>query len=281
MKSFLLLALSASPLLLCACRKETVEPPRGAEEIVLSIFGEDNVMRLHTRASDQVFPSTLYWEGTAGAWKEESPKWESTAISVTSGTIATGKYQTAEPSAYNYYVSTNPITFGAGGSTITADNSTDALAGCTQGATPETAPVILLEHIFARTGSLECIPESGYEAGNVSWKIMSVPGGTGGKAGTYNIAARSWSNVSALEQQDLTGSSDLYCTPGEYLMTVSYTLSKGDYSESNTLSGTINLAPGKINHISCSLPVRQGGAQEIAIGVTLAGWGSNPLTLVL
>lgn len=278
----LFLALSAATLMLSACNKQLDPLPSDDGEIILKVDGDELDLSVDTKASALTsIPSSLYWAGTSGNWKSESPKWDSSSAAVASGSISTGKYQTATPTAYNYYIATSPITFGAGGSTINADNSTDVVAGCTQGATTLTNPSVVLEHVFARTGSLSYTPESGYQASNVSWKIQSKTGGTGGKAGTYNIATKAWSNVTGLAQQDLGNSSDLYCVPGEYTVTVTYTLSKGDYNETNTVSGNVTLVSGKINNISCVLPIKQGGAHEIVIGVTLTGWGSNPLTLTL
>jgi len=282
MKKILLIAASAAGIMLTSCSKESITIPDTDGEIILGIDGEGLDLKVDTRATAVTsIPATLYWSGTTGNWKSETPKWDSASASVTSGSLPTGKYQTATPTSYNYYVSTNPITFGAGGSTISADNSTDVIAGCTQGATTLTSPSITMEHVFARTGSLSHTPADGYSASNVSWKIQSKTGGTGGRAGTYNIATKAWGNVSALSQQDLGSTSDLYCVPGEYTITVTYTLSKGDYQETNTVSGNVTLVAGKVNNISTVLPIKQGGAHEIVIGVTLSGWGSNPLTLTL
>ena len=267
-------------LLAIACNKLDAQLNENPEEIILKVEDDTLDMSVETKATAITsVPGTLYWEGTAGTWKNETSRWASASASVSSGKISTGKYQTATATAYNYYIANSAITFAAGGSTISAGNTTDVIAGCTQGATNSTAPSVTLEHVFARTGTLTCNTQSGYTISNVSWKIQSKSGSTGGTAGTYNIATKGWSGVTALSQQAITSSSDLYCTPGVYTVTVSYTLSLGDWSQSFTKSGDVTLVAGKINNITCT--AIGGAASQISLSVTLAAWGTQALTLTL
>lgn len=251
------------------------------QEIVLGV-ADASSLQVQTKATAlTALPSTLYWEGTSGTQGSETAKWGSSQASVTSGKISTGRYQSATAAAYNYYVASSAITFAPGGSTISASNTSDVIAGCTTAATTSTAPSVVLDHVFARTGTLTANAPSGYTVSGVSWKIQSRSGGTGGTAGTYNIATRGWSGVTALAQQALTSSSDLYCTPGVYTVTVTYTLSKGDYSKTSTRSGDVTLVAGKVNSITCTCPVDGTGAEQIVLGVSLTPWGTNGITLNL
>lgn len=275
-----LVFLSASALL-ASCSKEAtgVDIPE-TSEIVLAVDDGSMDMNVATKATAiTAVPSSLYWEGTSGTWKSETAKWSSASASVSSGMLNTGKYQTATATAYNYYLANSAITFASGGSTISASNATDVIAGCTQAATTSTTPSITLDHVFARTGTLTCNTQSGYTISGVSWKIQSKSGGTGGTAGTYNIATKGWSGVTALVQTAVTSSSDMYLTPGVYTITVSYTLTKGDWTGSFTKSGDVTLVAGKVNSITCN--ASGGAASEIVLGVTLTAWGTQSLTLTL
>ena len=196
-------------------------------------------------------PSTLYWEGTTGTWKSETLKWASASKAVSSGKISTGRYQTATPTAYNYYVSSLPVTFGSGGSTIAATNATDVIAGCTTAATTSTGPSVAMSHIFARTGSLTLNTQTGFTLSGVSWKIESTTG-SGGTAGTYNIATKAWSGLTALAQRTVTSSSDLYLVPGTYRLTVSYTLTASGRSQSFTRTCSVSLTAGKVHNITAT-----------------------------
>lgn len=284
MKTSYTAAMAIALIAAVSCSKdEVLQGPlqTQGQEIVIGVADAPGLSVQTKATAISTLPSSLYWEGTTGAFKNETAKWSSASASVSAGRISTGKYQSAEATAYNYYVANSAITFASGGSTIAASNATDVIAGCTTAATSSTAPSIVLDHVFARTGTLTANAASGYTVSDVSWKIQSKSGGTGGTSGTYNIATRGWSGVTALAQQALTSSSDLYCTPGVYTITVTYTLSKGDYSKTSTRSGDVTLVAGKVNSITCTCPVDGSGAEQIVLGVSLTPWGSNDITATL
>lgn len=249
-----------------------------SEEIILSVADGSIDMEVQTKATEiTAVPTSLYLERTTGTWKSESAKNGSASVSVSSGKINTGWYQTATPTAYNYYVSNKAITFAAGGSTISVSNDTDVIAGCTQAATNSTAPSVALDHVFARTASLTCNTQSGYEISNISWKIKSKSGGTGGTAGTYNIATGGWSGVTALAETAFNDNSDLYLNPGVYTISVTYTLQKDAWSGTFTRSGDVTFVAGKKNSITCT--ATGGNASQIVLSVTLNSWGTQSHTL--
>lgn len=279
MKKILLFAASAAILLpLASCQKDEIKDPT-REEIVLSLADGSVEMSIATRAVEiNTLPSSLYLSRTTGTWQNETTVGTSSSFSVTSGKIATGWYQTNPATAYNYYVSNLTMTFAAGGSTVAATNETDVIAGCTQAANDGSSPSVTLEHVFARTAALTCNTQVGYEISDISWKIESKAEGTGGTAGTYNIATKEWSGVTALARQSFTSESDLYLTPGVYTVTVSYKLTKEIWSESFTKSGEVTLVAGKKNSITCTAV--GGNATGIELAVTLNPWETNPCTLV-
>lgn len=270
------LKLYAAPLLIlgfaASCAKSVEPENQTPKEIVLCVGGDTIDMQVQTKTSAITsVPSTLNYSMTTGTIGSETSKIESASGNVGSGKIATGVYQSLTPTSYNYYVSNAAITFAASGSTISAVNTTDVIAG--KVTSKETNPSVKLDHIFARTGTLTLNTQSGYTLSNVSWKIESSTAGTGG---TYNIAKNIWTSVTALSSTTITKDSDMYLVPGSYTLTVHYTLTKGDWSDSFTKHATVTLVAGKVNNITGT--ASGGNASEISITVTLTAWGQNDIT---
>lgn len=270
------LKLYAAPLLIlgfaASCAKSVEPENQNPKEIVLCVGGDTIDMQVQTKTTEiTTLPSTLYYSMTTGTIGSETSKIESASGNVGSGKIATGVYQSLTPTSYNYYVSNAAITFAASGSTISAANTTDVIAG--KVTSNETNPSVKLDHIFARTGTLTLNTQGDYALSNVSWNIESSSAGTGG---TYNIAKNIWTSVTALSSTSLTGSSDLYLVPGDYTLSVTYTLTMGDWKQTFTKKATVTLVAGKVNNISGT--ASGGNASEISITVTLTAWGQNDIT---
>lgn len=274
------LKLYAAPLLIlgfaASCAKSVEPENQNPKEIVLCVGGDTIDMQVQTKTTAiTTVPSSLYYSMTTGTLgSEETSKKGSTSGNVGSGKIATGVYQTLTSTFYNYYVSNAAITFSASGSTISAANTTDVIAG--KVTSNETNPSVKLDHIFARTGTLTLNSQSGYILSNVSWSIESSSAGTGGTGGTYNIANGRWSSVTKLSSTAITKDSDMYLVPGDYTLSVTYTLSKGDWNQTFNKKATVTLVAGKVNNITGT--ASGGNASEISITVTLTEWGTNNIT---
>lgn len=271
------LKLYAAPLLIlgfaASCAKSVEPENQTPKEIVLCVGGDTIDMQVQTKTTAiTTVPSSLYYSMTTGTLgSEETSKKGSTSGNVGSGKIATGVYQTLTSTFYNYYVSNAAITFSASGSTISAANTTDVIAG--KVTSKETNPSVKLDHVFARTGTLTLNTQSGYTLNNVSWSIESSSAGTGG---IYNIANGRWSSVTKLSSTAITKDSDMYLVPGDYTLSVTYTLSKGDWNQTFNKKATVTLVAGKVNNISGT--ASGGNASEISITVTLTEWGTNNIT---
>ena len=256
---------------LSSCSKAEQQKLSAPSEIVIGVADETIDMQVQTKtAAITSLPTSLYYSLTVGsAGSTETLKKESTHASLSGGKIATGLYQTLNPSSYNYYVSNLPIDFSAQGSTLYATNIKDVIAGTVTSS--DNNPSVNLEHIFSRTGTLTLNTQEGYDISNIVWKIQSGSGtGTGG---TYNIKTKAWSGVTALSETTISSKSDLYLVPGAYTITVSYTLTKGDWVNSFTKKATVTLVAGSVNNISGT--ASGGNASDISIAVTLTPWGTN------
>ena len=261
---------------LSSCSKAEQQRLSAPSEIVIGVADETIDMQVQTKTAEiTTLPTSLYYSLTGGtAGSAETTKKTSSEASLSGGKIATGLYQTLNPSSYNYYVSNLPIVFDAKGSTLSATNTKDVIAGTVTSSGID--PSVKLEHIFARTGSLTLGTQTGYTISNIEWKIKSGSGtGTGG---TYNIQTKAWSVVTALSERTFTSDSDLYLVPGAYTIIVSYTLKKGDWVNSFTKKATVTLVAGSVNNISGT--ASGGDASEISIAVTLTPWGTNNIQAI-
>lgn len=274
MNKFKLYAASLLITGLAAGCAKSVEPENQQPKQIVLCVGDDTIdmdVQTKTTAITKI-PSSLYFSVTTGTrGSSETTKKESASVSAASGKIATGLYQTVNATSYNYYVSNCPITFAASGSTVSASNATDVIAGTATSSS--TSPSVTLDHIFARTGTLTLKTQTGYDLSNVSWKIASVTGGT---SGTYNIAKQAWSSLTTLNSTSIPESSDMYLVPGSYTLTVSYTLTKGDWTQNFTKKASVTLVGGKINNISGT--ASGGAASAISLTVTLTPWESTDIT---
>lgn len=265
---------------LASCNKEAApvaapETADGLEEVVLNVDGEGLDLSVDTKTTAvSAVPGSLYWGATTGT-STEAAKWASASATVSSSKINTGKYQTATATAYNYYVSNVNMSVGAN-TTVSASNTTDVICG-RAASTSSTTPSVTLNHIFARTGTINTTTSAG-TLSNISYKLVSSGSNTG-TAGTYNLKSGAWSSATALAATTVTGSSDLYLIPGTYTLQVTATYTRGDYTTGSvTKSGNITLTAGKINNINVTWPT---AGTEIVISVSLTAWSSQNVSVTV
>lgn len=157
---------------------------------------------------------------------------------------------------------------------------------------------LTFNHLLARIGTITVSAQSGYTIGNIGVRIFSY----GSDAASINdkiiydpaigkfeffadeglggVLDYSFTDPSFGVTRNLSsGSNDVYIQPGTHQLLVSYTLTKGDYTESFTKSGEVTLQQGKINNITCTAV--GGNAQEIDFSVSVQSWGTTTLTPTL
>ena len=266
-----------------SCEKPDINHD-GGKEIVLGFEGDGLVGVVDTKATAvTALPSSLKWGGTTGGnaagTAAETVKWATTDGTVSSSKINTGKYQTATPTAYTYYVANQ--TFTAGGSMTVANNNTDIIAGRTA-ANSTATPSVTLNHIFARTGSLTTNITSGDGAtlSNVSSKIIGKST-INGTAGPFDMKTQAWTAASTklATATTLTGASDRYLIPGTYTIQVTATYTKDGYSKTSTKSCDVILVRNKINNMTFTWPANDGGgATQIVVSLSLTAWSNNAIS---
>ena len=250
---------------------KTDEAP--GEEIVLNVDDRFDAEVTTKGTKIESVPSTLYWGRTTGsAGSESNITGPTTATGVTSS-IATGLYQTATPTTYNWYVANQTFTIAAGGTTIAiANNSTDVIAA--RVSSNGSSVSIQLNHVFACLGTLTMNTQTGYSITVNSWHITSSGANTGTK-GTYSITSGAWSSTTAANEDVTSGSNNFYI-PGTYTISCNYTLTKGAYSQTFTKSASVDLVRGKTNNITGT--ATGGSASEITLSVSVEAWGTNNMT---
>ena len=288
-KSFYLFGLlAAAALMSTGCEKST--PPRHADdgEIVFAAQGLNfNVQTKATPVTELATFNVLASTGTVGA--SETQAWAPVAVTKDGSDYLTGKYWPLTDQSYHFYASNASPTFGATGSTVTADGSTDIVVAYLPSPSFKEKNTLTFNHIYARVGNLTLNTQSGYTLSGVSATLKD-----GVSGGTYNIFSGNgqtdgtgWSGLSAASDRALgafsssttapVSSNDLWLVPGDYTISVTYTLNKGDYSEQFTKTGTVSLVAGKTNTITATAV--GGSASEIKFGVSVTAWVLNDIVL--
>ncbi len=288
MKHLQLLALAAvlAAASFASCNKEVniSTPPQSNSlndsEIRFSADGLD--VSVETRTTPVTELSTFNVLASTGSAGSESQAWAPVAVTKSGSTYLTGKYWPAADPSYHFYASNAALTFAAAGSTVTADGSTDVVCAYLPSPTYGEPNVLTFDHIYARVGSFSVATQSGYEISAVSATLKN-----GVSGGTYNLRTGAWSGLSAASDRacasfsgstsSQSSSNDIWLVPGTYTISVSYTLTKGEYVVPFTKTGSVTLVAGKTNNISTTAV--GGAANEIVFSVSLATWGSNPVEM--
>ncbi len=253
--------------------------PEASDEIVFTAGGAfdatvetKSVTLVNSLSSFNV----LCVKGTAGS--SESAVFNSAFQG--SSSFTGGKYWPLTDLSYKFYASNIALTSAATGPTVSATNDTDVVCAVLTSPTYKASNTLTFNHIFARVGSCKVSAPSGYTVSDFSVTITPKTGGTYSLfSGNGKTDGTGWSNVTqgaattVTTQIDDAVSKNIYLVPGSYVLTASYTLSIGDYSESFTKTSTVNLVGGKVNHITATLP--SGNASAISFTVSIAEWGTN------
>ena len=221
--------------------------------------------------------------GTAGS--AETKKWAADGLAVSSGKVNTGKFWPSSDLGYKFYGSNIAMTSASTGPTVSATNSTDVLCAVLTSPSFKQNNTLTFNHIFARLGNVNVSSAtSGYTLSNVSIKLTPKTGGTynlfqgnGKKDGTgWSNATNGTSTTVANASGD--NANDIYLVPGQYELSATYTVTKGDYSytQSTPKKATVLLEAGSVNAIVAKLPVN--AATEISFTVTVTPWSSSSVT---
>ena len=239
----------------------------------------------------------FYASAVTGTSGSDVAAWTNVQFTKVGDDFVGGKYWPASNPSFRFFGSNAPLTYTAGGATVSASNTTDIVCAYKDSPVYGARNTLQFDHIYARVGAVTVSATAPYTVSDVT--IYLVDAKTGGTYNLYTGAGHSdgtgWSNLTPSVATDLqiyrnagsiasgnsgTGTSpDLYVVPGVYELKASWTASVGDYSEGyETMSSTstVSIQGGKVNTISCSLA---GDASEVRFSVGVEAWGSRNISI--
>lgn len=260
-------------LLAASCQPDDIEvvvkgPDSGQQEedgtkAGLITFTADGIdTEVSTKASAVTSLSSFYASATTGSAGSESTKWNSVTFSGSSSYTG-GKYWPASNPSYHFYAANVPLTFAAAGTTVAPDGNTDVVVAYIASPTYAASNALTFNHIYARVGTVTINAAAG-SLSSVSATLKNVATG-----GTYNLRTGAWTAGTKSDKSVTVGSNDIYVVPGTYSLSVTYTITNGDYSATFTKSGNVTLQQGKINNITATAP---NTSTAITFTVSVTAW---------
>lgn len=271
---FIGLALMAAVM---SCQKQSYESaPMDTREISFSVEGLDFDVKTKAAAVTELSTFGVIAENT----NTPAQEWALASVTKSGTSYNTGKYWPATDMKYAFYASNASLSYATTGTTVSpTDAETDVVVAYSaySALNYKTSIPLTFNHIFSRIGNVTISAPEGYSISVSSIKVNSPV------SGTYNIKTGEWSaKGSAVEKNLSEGANDVYVVPGTYTVSVSYTLTKGDYVQSFTKTGNVTLSQGNINSISATPTVESGeGAENIVFTVTLTPWGNDSHNITL
>lgn len=252
-----------------ACQK-----PAATEEALMPIVfsAAEGGMELETKAAEVTTANltSIYVTATRGTVGEsETATFTSANFTGTAGgDFNGGKYWPSTNPTYHFYSSNVSHSFSSNSCTVAANTETDVVCAYLESPSYLTKNTLTFNHIFGRVGTMTVNPTPGYSISAVTVYI------TPRTSGTYNLRTGAWSSVSDGAQTTLgTSNNNLYLVPGDYTLTISYTLTKGEFVKSYTHNATVNLSAGVTNNITATTFPDE--AEQIIVSVSVAEWGTN------
>lgn len=266
-----LIALLAAAAATVSCQKGEIPAAgltpadgSGLRPIVFTAEGGGLDAHVDTKATAVTSLSSFYVGCTTGSAGSETSKWNSTAFSG-STSYTGGKYWPATNPSYHFYASNAALTFAAAGTTVSPDGSVDVVTAYLASPTYASSNALTFGHIYARVGTVSISAAAG-TLSNVSATLKSVATG-----GTYNLRTGAWTAGTKADKAVSVGSNDIYVVPGTYTLSVTYTITNGDYSATFTKTGSVTLQKGKINNISATAP---NSSTAITFTVSVTAWST-------
>lgn len=275
-KSLFVLALAVASAAV-ACKKTA---PVTSQEITFRMA--HSPVSVSTKASEVTALSSFGVTATTGVSGAEVPAWENVTFS--GWEIFTGgKWWPETDPGFRFYAANSPIALVHGEVVMQARNTTDIVTAYLPNPAYKTVNNITFQHIFARLRNVSVGVEPGYTLSNVSVSFTPKTGGIYHIAGGYGHSdGTGWTDVEdgTLQQlSEATGGNkqlDLYLVPGEYVLTASWTATKGDFSITHTNKRYVaSLVGGKENDLSITLFGEESDQESAHFCVSLEQWGQT------
>lgn len=277
-KSLFVFALAAAALAV-ACKK-TSPTTEISEEI--SFRMANSPVSVSTKTDPITSLSSFGVTATTGTSGAEIPAWENVTFS--GWEIFTGgKWWPETDPGFRFYAANTPISLVHGEAVLQVQNTSDAVVAYLPNPAYKTVNNIAFQHIFARLRNISVGIEPGYTLSDVSVRLTPKTGGSFHIASGYGQNnGTGWSDVTDGTVQQLSESTggnkliDLYLVPGEYVLTASWTATKGDFSITHTDKRYVAaLVGGKENNLSITLFGEESDESSAHFSVSLEQWGTT------
>jgi hypothetical protein len=286
-----------------SCNKEPVSAEGGdSPEVVFKLGGEFSAQtRAASVVNDDSDLSDLYVTATKNGNSQTAVDGFSNAVFRKNGDYWKGvsaKYWPNQDENYRFAISNVQLSnFAVTASCAANTNFQDIVYDYLANPNYKSTNSVLLEHAYARIGTVRILAPDGYTVSGMVLTISPVV------SGTFNVQTEAWTNtgspqnpVSILPKAgsnpstasiNVAGGSvtsdnnDLWLLPGSYNLSITYTIVKGDYRKEFTKTcRNVQIQRGKINNIG---PVVQGGVEipnipepddisEIQFSVSVQEW---------
>ena len=252
MKRLVVLILGLAALLGCRQEAEVGVAPD------LISFSVEPMFSVETKATEVTSLESFYVSAVTGTAGNEGEAWTSVSFNRVPAsdpaTYTANKYWPSSDPSYSFYASNRPLTFGAGGTTVSASNDVDVVCAYRTGNAYKSKNTLTFGHIFARLGTVTVVPVPGYVLTDI---VIGLTPKTGG---TYNLRTGEWADVTMGSATTIASASgentnDLWLVPGDYTLTASWTardLGGNTVSYSGKTAG-ITLNQGSVNAVAIAL----------------------------
>lgn len=224
-----------------------------------------------TAVTDLASFNVLATTGTTGS---ESYAW--TTVATKSGdSYITDKYWPNGNLSYHFYASNASLTFAPAGATVTVDGSTDVVCAYKSNPALNTQAVLTFNHILTRLGTVTATCPDGYTLTVSSIGIKKLK-----TTGTCNLRTKGWTGTNEVQMQAVqVGNNDLYFIPGQYDVSVTFTMVKGDFSGTYTSVGSVTFPAEKLCNLT--LNITKDPAVPVSFSVTVLDWEARSIPVTL
>ena len=190
-------------------------------------------------------------------------------------------------STQKYYPYSGSLTFYASnaasvtGSTLTTSSIDRDLVWATASGSKSNTSGVTLAFKHAYTQIAKCsISGTNTTGGTVTVNSVKITPRT---KGTLDLGTGEWSSTSAGSEQILTNNgstdNDLWLIPDTYTITVAYTVTQGDYTNTRMTSGTVALDAGRNNSLAGAFSITESGITQVRFNVTVEAWSDKDVAV--
>ena len=276
MKTLNILFAAMAAIVAVSCNKDAYvaerKLPGHCEPISFKVEGVN--MDLSTKVTPVTDLASFNVMASTGAVAYETYAW--TVVATKSGdSYITNKYWPSTDPSYHFYAANTSLSFMSNGATVTVDSSEDIV--CAYKSSPQygVPTLVNFRHILTRIGTATISIPAGYSISDASIGIKKIR-----TSGTYNLRTKGWTGTNEIQMQPVQeGSNDLYFIPGQYDVSVTFTLTKGDFTGTYTSVTNVDFQPEKINNLEINIV--KDPAVLVSFSVTVIDWEAKSVPVTL